>query len=1332
MDQLFHDKAEEKISFELFPDTEKRDDRTALEIVVDCNSDPSSTVAAAEILLQRLLQSISDLKVRSTEVEQVREEVVTLQAHSKQPPSYEDTDTLLATLSERVSILMKESNESSPDEAKLLAAAIDGILRPLNGFIGEPAVVDDGAVAKFELKVQELSAQLQKIHAERDELASENAKLRQEKMEIDSLRENLQKQVAEVSSRYEEAVAKIAEESRSQETDLGDRAAAVEDAKAELSALTARLKEAEADRASSKLKISALEVEKNAVEKREEALKVELVGVRSLVETLQSELAEALASLEASKKEAVAATKVATDIEEKLQRQLELAAALTSDSAAMKELSARHEEDLVQLRVEKQAVESLLETQRVSLLAVEAELSTASILRDRLQGEKLTDKKNLEVLTATTANLTSDISNLQSSIDQLRQELSSTIDREQQLKDEVKLKSAHLDAMKLKFEEEKGTMGSQLLSENTVLSNELAELRRKSVTEKSRLEEEAAKLQTHCAELQTQLKAAAEQNTLQEATNKKLMTKLKAKMKELSDLTSEKAQGVDREDAFKSDKDKLERQITELQSELDSSSRKLSHRDAALKEFELKVKQCTEREIASEERISSLLREKNKFQEDSFQQNNRIEFMVREAEQLRSQLSISEQNLREATNSKDRLVEEDARNRAQSTLSLNSMLGELDKAKQQLLQQQQLFKEDSKRHAMELQSVNQQSATELAAAQAKIDSLNEKVKALKVLLQKLNNKAHEKDSKVSELMLLNERPKRFRIIARLSVLSPKQQLESDSLSDDSSSNEMLPWCLIFEDSGVTSSRSPVRWIEESQVQQWRKEGSVVAGTIPQPLQESWEYSLSSLRSELEQQREDLTSRLDEVNAAYQAYKLRAQSALKRIGNEERNEKQRAHEQELSQEVERLKATIKGLESEVLSLQEECFAAQEALRSSDSKKASALEQLGREQEVTASLQDSQVQVERRLREVTHEMELLRTEKQSVEDLLQESAAKHTALLQQYNIITFDMDMRSPSRSRDRHTHEQAFKSEDFAPTQSQPVDEGPMSLHVVTATATAIEMAEVVQTAVETIHNEPGDDAKKAPVVSPPKEETTKRPTSASEPPSSTLDAQPSPRPAAGKQSPRAASTGMDSVNGGGKMLLHYQADSNLKESLSVLRKENSALMMEMIELRNDISLRDEQANALKSTIRELESSILREREFNAASRRINADYLVNILRNFLMSGSPSERAKLVPVLCTILHLQPDEAKLINEKWMVKTGGLVGWLLPTRPMVSTASSSADSDPRDDGQMDVMMAPGQGAPMSRGGANNKRAVMRGDLSYDPVTGSGVGVGGMDIYA
>ena len=35
-------------------------------------------------------------------------------------------------------------------------------------------------------------------------------------------------------------------------------------------------------------------------------------------------------------------------------------------------------------------------------------------------------------------------------------------------------------------------------------------------------------------------------------------------------------------------------------------------------------------------------------------------------------------------------------------------------------------------------------------------------------------------------------------------------------------------------------------------------------------------------------------------------------------------------------------------------------------------------------------------------------------------------------------------------------------------------------------------------------------------------------------------------------------------------------------------------------------MREDQVNALKTTIRELEASLFREKEFNAASRRINA------------------------------------------------------------------------------------------------------------------------------
>ena len=54
---------------------------------------------------------------------------------------------------------------------------------------------------------------------------------------------------------------------------------------------------------------------------------------------------------------------------------------------------------------------------------------------------------------------------------------------------------------------------------------------------------------------------------------------------------------------------------------------------------------------------------------------------------------------------------------------------------------------------------------------------------------------------------------------------------------------------------------------------------------------------------------------------------------------------------------------------------------------------------------------------------------------------------------------------------------------------------------------------------------------------------------------------------------------------------------------------------------------------------------------------------------------PSERASLVMVLCQILHLKNDEAKVISSKWAVKSGaagggggggGFVGWLAALRP------------------------------------------------------------------
>lgn len=98
---------------------------------------------------------------------------------------------------------------------------------------------------------------------------------------------------------------------------------------------------------------------------------------------------------------------------------------------------------------------------------------------------------------------------------------------------------------------------------------------------------------------------------------------------------------------------------------------------------------------------------------------------------------------------------------------------------------------------------------------------------------------------------------------------------------------------------------------------------------------------------------------------------------------------------------------------------------------------------------------------------------------------------------------------------------------------------------------------------------------------------------------------------------------------------------------------------------------------LKSTVRELEASLLREQEFNASNRHVNAEYLVNVLRKFLLTIDASERWKLVGVLCQMLHLQPDETKLINERWAVRGGGLVGWLLPPKPTATAPAGLSAS-------------------------------------------------------
>ena len=70
---------------------------------------------------------------------------------------------------------------------------------------------------------------------------------------------------------------------------------------------------------------------------------------------------------------------------------------------------------------------------------------------------------------------------------------------------------------------------------------------------------------------------------------------------------------------------------------------------------------------------------------------------------------------------------------------------------------------------------------------------------------------------------------------------------------------------------------------------------------------------------------------------------------------------------------------------------------------------------------------------------------------------------------------------------------------------------------------------------------------------------------------------------------------------------------------------------------------------------------------------------MNVLKNFLMSEAPSERAKLAVVLCSILHVRPEETRVIEEKWAVKRPtGLAGWFMasPRQPSNVDGDSSTE--------------------------------------------------------
>eukprot|EP01032_Pedospumella_encystans_P008740 gene8740-10342_t len=1073
------------------------------------------------------------------------------------------------------------------------------------------------------------------------------------------------------------------------EEQLAPLLAVEQKAREESAALTARLEALSAEWTEGQAKMGAISTRSAELETEKSRLEAQLQKVTE-------ELALASSGANASTQSLHAELASLKSHNEQLENQLR-----TSLSAAEAESqSLRDAASVLQAQCDQ-----LTEQLRVASSGAEASVQA---LHDEILALKTANEQLTSNLEATTSKATLADSNLE----QANAELAS----QREALAELQAQASTLQAENQVALESRATVEGILAQKETELETlraEICALKDAGDSTLSELSAGNATLLQQITDLQNQLQAVQaadaakneelvtlkETSVVSETNNKKLLAKLKLKMKECTDLTAELASVKDAASKSASAEvatASLSDRIQQLEGQVKSVS-------AEKTDLEAKLKSTNDTLIAGEERISALLREKNKLQEDLFETLHKVESAAKESHGFKTERDLARQQYLD-TESKLQALSNNTREKmdllttrvtelstltttqASQITTLNESLAlsnsEITTLKGSAAGASQA-KDKLKAMTASVESLKQQLQESKTDADAKAEAGAERIKKLKQLLAKVNAALQEKDSRLNQLQSANDRAKKFNIVSRIGIVPPQNP-----------SGEELQWCLIYEHRATSSAKTGAsasavddegapqyRWIEARVAHKWMAEGSTLVGAWPQPVQETWAAELSTVRTRLEAERDELSVKFEEVSSQFQAYKVRAQTALKRIGNEDRNERQKVQEAE-NAEIEKLRGVVQDLREREGDFNA-TFAEKDRLISHNEVQMASLR--GEIEALQNSLADGAEALqssERRIATLQKEIETLHED--------------NTTMKEQYEAA--DRNNRERRMQQLRQEEEAALRA---ATTSSATKP----SINEVSSLAIAPVASEVQDRANEDLRSDRA--ASPLLVESAPASQQRGISRDAS---FSTQNSVVSPR---GRPLAVEAALFTDATDASdNKLLLFQQADNMLRDSIAILRQENSQLMVEINELKNDFGLREDQVQALKATVRELESSLCREKEFNAENRRINADYLVNILRNFLMSTEPSERAKLVPVLCQILHLGAEESRIIAEKWAVRTGGLVGWLLPPRP----AATGPAVSPR-------YQQHATGMSIDRGDTGSKPS--GGDISYDPTTGAGIDV-------
>lgn len=1190
-----------------------------------------------EITLE-LKQKTEELSEKSLEIERLKESVLAIQ--EEQRTISIDRDSLKVQLVDQLAAFDSEKMQfasKAEEEMNALTEEMHTLKKTMNSGIDS----SDCAVVTNE---QLLEIQVRNLENE----------LLEAKQDIDKLNTTISEKVSEISD-LQNTIAVLKSSSAlcsSNSQNSSPVSIKSSESKDGMKTLEEKLHRMKTQYQSSLQRIRDIEGQVSEHEGKHEHLHRKLEASNSRIVELEEQLklagernAELESEVELTKKDSAASYELENEkIRNTFVEQIDnaqKAAEATVQSIQQQLAESRGEVDNLQ-----KTVAELNEAHRQALHEKEAQVRLVDAMKENLQkAEKaLTDSADVDEKWKTM------LSDMELQLLTLKEKETASSQRIQQLEHAV--------------EEEKAAY-KKLDTDSTERISEFEELV-KSMKEKLASQESAAtsnlseQLETTKQELETTRRDAQEKDD----KVKKAIAKLKQKMKENDELSQQleqlKKEFVDTQAKLvlaERHQQELQVQLQVLRSDHDSISKRTQESEGAKIDFEQRLKALNDALLASEERLSAILLEKNKLRDEQLSLERNLSAVQSQAEILKNDKESQLRRIKELEGREHEFVvrNNELQQLSEQLKSANgSLTNEVNHYRQtqanlaetdhQLKQQLEL----STRQTQQMSELQEKMEKERAEFIAKEEALNDRVKKLKGLLAKVNQASQEKETKLNQLEL--KRPKRFLVLARISIKTSQSSRGNGTSEEDEHWALILPDAPPSDDAGTMTQRQQ-RWIEESTLQEWLSQGSSIIGTTPENLTEQWSHRYRTMQQSLERERDDLKAQLEDISQQFSTYKVRAQTALKRIGTDDKErQKQKELEQremdELRQatsaaerQIEEHLATIKNFEAEVESLN----AALSSTRQEHSKLEKDTLQLHEQIQTLKGLQSDK-------EETIEQLQTQLAQRDNETRRLQGKVESLTREIEEARLMTNHVSIAEPvlaveAAATSNHSLNSGLKGKvhdaihHMSPSQSH---------------------SQLDSAAVVNLHSHSHEQGSAT--------------FQQHRPPSlqiSHLNVPPSTPMSAMSMTP-------STMQQNSKFLVHQQADHLLRENIHILREENSTLNLELSDLRNDISLRDEQIAMLKSTVRELEATLMREQEFNQSHRHINAEYLVNVMRKFLLAMDASERYKLVGVLCQMLHLQPEETRLINERWAVRGGGLVGWLLPPKPSAVGPPVSGSSD------------------------------------------------------